>query len=93
MAANPSTERHLYSYPLPTQSELDFLRKAAGLAPPQALTKKTEPGYYSIEFSPECSFYVQNYHGPQVPTTEIIKVSVPSKFSFIRLILVPIWRA
>lgn len=57
IAARPSTERYLYSIPLPSPSELSKIR--SGLAKPAAPTLLTEqPGFYDASFSPGAGFYL-----------------------------------
>ncbi|KAF9482998.1 hypothetical protein BDN70DRAFT_874224 [Pholiota conissans] len=69
-AATPSTERHVYSVPIPISSD-------AKVEAPKALTDKTKPGYYSTRFSPGAGFYVLTYHGPGVPWTKVVYVDKP----------------
>lgn len=70
MAAKPSTERHLFSVPIPTQSS----EKAVE---PQALTDVSKPSYYATKFSPEAGFYVLNYLGPSTPWTKVVDSDRP----------------
>ncbi|KAI0339697.1 dipeptidyl aminopeptidase [Trametopsis cervina] len=72
-AANPSsTQRHIYSIPLPTtEEELN----AAGTIEPTPLTDVTSSGYYSANFSPQGGFYLLSYNGPNVPWQTILKTS------------------
>ncbi|TFK34032.1 dipeptidyl peptidase IV N-terminal region-domain-containing protein [Crucibulum laeve] len=73
-AANPSsTQRHLYSVPLP--KDLANIRaETFKKVEPTPLTDPTKPSFYSSEFSPQAGFYVLNYHGPTVPWQKIVKV-------------------
>lgn len=65
-AANPSsTQRHIYSVPLPK------LTTAEEVAP-TALTDTSSPGYYEASFSPEGGFYLLSYRGPHVPWQRIV---------------------
>ncbi|KAF8643012.1 hypothetical protein AX16_009257 [Volvariella volvacea WC 439] len=70
-AANPSsTERHLYSVPLPDSSTF----KAVD---PTALTDVTKPSYYSSSFSPQAGFYVLSYNGPSIPWQKVVQANNP----------------
>ena len=61
ITANPSTERHLYSVPLPTSASLAGLKSQARLDPPTELTNSAGHGYHSVSFSPFGGYYVLNY--------------------------------
>ncbi|KAK7685763.1 hypothetical protein QCA50_011109 [Cerrena zonata] len=70
-AANPSsTERHIYSVPLPTGNSYES-------AKPSALTDNASPGYYDANFSPKAGFYLLNYQGPSVPWQKVIQTEKP----------------
>ena len=69
-AAKPSTERHIFSVPIPTQSSEKIVE-------PQALTDVTKPSYYSAKFSPEAGFYVLNYLGLSTPWTKVLDSDRP----------------
>lgn len=69
-AAKPSTERHIFSVPIPTIS-------SEKLVEPEALTDVTKPSYYSAKFSPQAGFYVLNYKGPSTPWYKIIQTDDP----------------
>ncbi|CAG8577125.1 2910_t:CDS:10 [Paraglomus occultum] len=56
-----SMERHLYSI------KFDGTDK-------KALTPTDQPGYYSADFSPGCTYYSLQYEGPDVPWQKIYKV-------------------
>jgi dipeptidyl aminopeptidase/acylaminoacyl peptidase len=63
MAANPSTDRHLYSAALPNATAI-----ADGFEPQlTAITDVTRPGYFGVSFSPGGGYYVLSYRGPDVP--------------------------
>ncbi|KAI0640694.1 dipeptidyl aminopeptidase [Trametes meyenii] len=67
-AANPSsTQRHIYSVPLPKLTEEEQ-------ASPTALTDTTSPGYYTASFSPKGEFYLLSYKGPHAPWQRIVRV-------------------
>ncbi|EIW75144.1 dipeptidyl aminopeptidase [Coniophora puteana RWD-64-598 SS2] len=68
-AANPSTERHLYSVPIPTIENL-----IKGPAEPTSLTDESVPGSYGASFSPKAGFYLLNYRGPNVPWQRVVQV-------------------
>lgn len=72
-AATPSTERHLYSVPIPTSSSHIAIE-------PKPLTDTMKPGYFSTRFSPGAAFYVLNYHGPSTPWTKVVDVDRPGAF-------------
>ncbi|CDZ97247.1 dipeptidyl aminopeptidase [Phaffia rhodozyma] len=70
-AANPSTERHLYSATLPlTVSSDDTFNSVIS-----ALTDSTRPSYHTVSFSPKAGFYVLSYEGPDVPWQKIRQTS------------------
>ncbi|PPQ68381.1 hypothetical protein CVT25_007919 [Psilocybe cyanescens] len=75
MAAKPSTERHLFSVPIPTSSS----EKAVE---PQSLTDVTKPSYYATKFSPEAGFYVLSYLGPGTPWTKVVDAD-KTNFEFV----------
>jgi hypothetical protein len=52
IAAKPSTERPLYSFPLPTTSSLAGVKSQAKLDPPIELTDAAWLGYHSVSLSP-----------------------------------------
>ena len=62
IAANPSTERYLYSIPLPSASELSKIRSgSSNPASPTPLTdhsKLSTTGFYDVSFSPGAGFYL-----------------------------------
>lgn len=63
MAANPSTDRHLYSAALPNVTAIE-----QGFEPELvAMTDITRPGYFGVSFSPGGGYYVLSYRGPDVP--------------------------
>lgn len=62
-----STERHVYSVPLPSISSSD----AAG---PTALTDIKKPSYYSSSFSPQAGFYLLSYRGPNTPWQKVFQI-------------------
>ncbi|RPD57299.1 dipeptidyl aminopeptidase [Lentinus tigrinus ALCF2SS1-7] len=65
-AANPSsTQRHIYSVPLPKLATEEQVA-------PTALTDTSSPGYYDASFSPEGGFYLLSYRGPHVPWQRIV---------------------
>ena len=67
-AANPSsTQRHIYSVPLPSLENADRVA-------PSSLTDVTSPGYYEASFSPQGAFYLLSYRGPHPPWQRIIHV-------------------
>jgi len=66
VAAKPSTERHIFSVPIPTISSEELVE-------PKALTDVTKPSYYSAKFSPQAGFYVLSYKGPNTPWHKIIQ--------------------
>ncbi|KAF8159267.1 dipeptidyl aminopeptidase [Crassisporium funariophilum] len=69
LAAKPSsTQRHLYSVPIPTISSEKIVE-------PTALTDATKPSYYSAKFSPEAGFYVLSYQGPGTPWHKVVQVN------------------
>lgn len=72
-AAKPSTERHIFSVPIPKISSENPVE-------PQALTDVTKPSYYSAEFSPQAGFYVLSYLGPSIPWHKIIQTDNPCKY-------------
>jgi dipeptidyl aminopeptidase len=76
VAANPSTERHVYSVPIPTTSSDKPVT-------PKALTDTTKPSYYSTDFSPGAGFYVLNYQGPGTPWTKVVDTNRPGKFALL----------
>lgn len=70
-AANPSsTERHIYSVPLPASNSFESVK-------PAALTDNATPGYYDANFSPKAGFYLLNYQGPSVPWQRVVQVEKP----------------
>ena len=72
-AANPSsTQRHLYSIPLPTTEEEV---EAASKIEPKSLTDVKSAGYYDASFSPQGGFYLLTYGGPNAPWQNILKTS------------------
>ncbi|KDR80915.1 hypothetical protein GALMADRAFT_241446 [Galerina marginata CBS 339.88] len=74
-AAKPSTERHLFSVPIPTLTTEKIIE-------PKALTDVTKPSYYSTKFSPEAGFYVLSYLGPSTPWTKVVDVD-RAEFEFV----------
>ncbi|KAI0794726.1 dipeptidyl aminopeptidase [Fomes fomentarius] len=67
-AANPSsTQRHVYSVPLPKLKSTERVE-------PTALTDTSSPGYYEASFSPQGAFYLLSYRGPHVPWQRVIHV-------------------
>ncbi|KAI0676150.1 dipeptidyl aminopeptidase [Trametes maxima] len=67
-AASPSsTQRHIYSVPLPKLTEEEQ-------AQPTALTDTASPGYYIASFSPKGEFYLLSYKGPHAPWQRIVRV-------------------
>ncbi|KAI0071164.1 dipeptidyl aminopeptidase [Panus rudis PR-1116 ss-1] len=75
-AANPSsTQRHIYSVPLPKDA-------SSARVEPKALTDNNVPAVYSADFSPQAGFYVLHYLGPNVPWQNIVRVDDP-KFKYI----------
>ncbi|KAI8985642.1 dipeptidyl aminopeptidase [Trametes punicea] len=67
-AANPSsTQRHIYSVPLPKLSG----EEQAEL---EALTDTSSPGFYDADFSPQGAFYLLSYRGPHAPWQRIVHV-------------------
>ncbi|KAH9913079.1 dipeptidyl aminopeptidase [Epithele typhae] len=67
-AAKPSsTQRHIYSVPLPKTPGGD-------VDEPTALTDVSSPGYYEADFSPEGGFYVLSYKGPHPPWQRVNRV-------------------
>ncbi|KAI1783126.1 Alpha/Beta hydrolase protein [Ganoderma leucocontextum] len=67
-AANPSsTQRHIYSVPLPTL-------KSTNRVEPSSLTDISSPGYYDASFSPQGAFYLLSYRGPHPPWQRVIHV-------------------
>ena len=67
-AANPSsTQRHIYSVPLPKNGETTR-------AEPTALTDTSSAGFYEASFSPEGGFYLLSYRGPHAPWQRVIHV-------------------
>lgn len=64
IAANPSTERHLYSVALPSTAAFAKLKAQAKIDPPIELTDATGHGYHSVSFSPFGGYYVLNYREP-----------------------------
>ena len=60
-------ERHLYSI------KFDGTDK-------KALTPTDQPGYYSADFSPNCTYYSLQYEGPDVPWQKIFKVDDKGEF-------------
>ena len=65
MGARPSTERHLFSVPIPISS-------SEKMAEATALTDTSKPGYFSVKFSPEAGYYVLVYKGPSTPWTKVV---------------------
>ncbi|KAF5354550.1 hypothetical protein D9758_011204 [Tetrapyrgos nigripes] len=96
-AAYPSsTERRLYSVPIP---DLQNLASSSPLAPvePTLETKPPtqtdlglgdadlnldRPAYYSTDFSPQAGFYLSSYLGPDVPTQRVVMVN-DSDFNYV----------
>jgi dipeptidyl aminopeptidase len=79
-AANPSsTQRHIYSVPLP---DLDKLATDAAATPPAPLTDVSQPGYFSADFSPNAGFYLLSYDGPAIPWQRVEATS-DEKISFV----------
>ncbi|KAJ3509953.1 hypothetical protein NLJ89_g4948 [Agrocybe chaxingu] len=74
-AAKPSTERHLFSIPLPPSSSAAATEKPAE---PKPLTDASNPSIYGTSFSPEAGFYVLTYTGPDIPWTKVYDTSRPS---------------
>ncbi|KAF8957141.1 dipeptidyl peptidase IV N-terminal region-domain-containing protein [Flammula alnicola] len=74
-AAKPSTERHLYSVPIPTIS-------SEKVGEPKALTDAAKSSYYSSAFSPGAGFYVLSYLGPSTPWTKVVDTDRP-EFEFV----------
>lgn len=76
VAAKPSTERHIFSVPIPTISSEELVE-------PKALTDVTKPSYYSAKFSPQAGFYVLSYRGPSTPWHKIIQTDNSCKLSLL----------
>ncbi|KAI9067913.1 dipeptidyl aminopeptidase [Trametes sanguinea] len=75
-AANPSsTQRHIYSVPLPKLTSDDQEEV-------QPLTDTSSPGFYDADFSPEGEFYLLSYKGPHAPWQRIIHVD-DDKFDYV----------
>ena len=67
-AANPSsTQRHIYSVPLPKTGD-------TARTEPTALTDTSSAGFYEASFSPEGGFYLLSYRGPHAPWQRVIHV-------------------
>jgi dipeptidyl aminopeptidase len=62
-----STERHVYSVPLPRSPSEDILE-------PTALTDVKKASYYSSSFSPQAGFYLLSYLGPSTPWQRVVQV-------------------
>jgi hypothetical protein len=87
MAATPSTERHLYSVPIPITSSGPDEK----IPEPQALTDVTKSSFYGSNFSPEAGFYVLNYQGPSTPWTKVLdtdKLGAFWELLFVTILLV-----
>ena len=84
IAARPSTQRHLYSIPLPSDSSLASLRSGTEPEEPTLLTdaKESKDGYHTVSFSPFGAFYVLGYEGPNIPWQVMKKVGDASKLTF-----------
>jgi dipeptidyl aminopeptidase len=67
IAANPSTERHLYSVPLPTAATLSAVKAQTKPDPPTELTDAAGHGYHSVSFSPFGGYYVLSYSQSDAP--------------------------
>lgn len=68
LAANPSTERHLYSAKVPDQ-----ISSLAEWQPEMtAMTDTSQPGYYDVSFSPHSGYYSLSYRGPDIPWQRLI---------------------
>ena len=77
-AANPSsTQRHIYSVPLPKLQTVEMVA-------PTALTDTSSPGYYEASFSPEGGFYLLSYQGPHAPWQRVVRVGDDGAFAFVR---------
>ncbi|PFH50952.1 hypothetical protein AMATHDRAFT_80539 [Amanita thiersii Skay4041] len=75
-AAYPSsTERHLFSVPLPS---IGSSKSAA----PVPLTDITKLSFYSADFSPQAGFYLLSYHGPNIPWQKVVQVN-NTDFSYV----------
>ncbi|KAF9558339.1 dipeptidyl aminopeptidase [Agrocybe pediades] len=75
-AAKPSTERHIFSVPIPTL-------KSEKVAEPTPLTDVTKPGFFSAKFSPGAGFYVLDYNGPDIPWTKVVDTDAPDAVHFL----------
>ena len=81
IAANPSTERYLYSIPLPFTSELSKIR--SGLSKPAEPTPLTDhskldtTGFYDVSFSPGAGFYLLEQKAG-IPWQKVEKVGDPN---------------
>lgn len=78
VAAKPSTERHIFSVPIPTISSEELVE-------PKPLTDVTKPSYYSAKFSPQAGFYVLNYQGPSTPWHKIVQTDNSCKLLLLSL--------
>ena len=74
-----STQRHLYSIPLPTtEDEVE----AASKIEPKSLMDVKSAGYYDASFSPQGGFYLLTYGGPNTPWQNILKTSDSRSWTF-----------
>jgi len=73
-AAKPSTERHIFSVPIPTSN-------SEKVAEPTPLTDVTKPGFFSTKFSPGAGFYVLDYNGPDIPWTKVVDSNKPGQLN------------
>ncbi|KAF8335110.1 dipeptidyl aminopeptidase [Amanita rubescens] len=75
-AANPgSTQRHLFSVPLPSIISSQTVK-------PTALTDVDKVAYYSSSFSPQGGFYQLSYLGPDIPWAKVLQINNRS-FEFV----------
>lgn len=80
IAANPAVERHLYSVPLPTRTELEAYRSASRPVPKATpLTDTKKPGFYDVSFSPQAGFYLLNQRNG-LPWQRVYKVGDSSEW-------------
>ncbi|KAG8908597.1 hypothetical protein FRB99_004885 [Tulasnella sp. 403] len=68
--ATGSTERHLYSVPLPAS----FSLLPVPPVEPTPLTDSKQTAWYSASFSPKSGYYLLGYEGPNIPWQKVIAV-------------------